>query len=589
MSKLLLLVTAVLLAAVQFPLAGSSDTRWNFYCAGGNLTAHSQYSTNLEAVAAELPETVATSCLLFANKTCGAVHAIAQCRGDISSPRCKQCIIRSFEDAQEVCWHQEGAFIFRDECSLGDYTKELVLSREDTSVDVIVTKVDEFPVIIHSASFDSAVVELANSVARSTTASPSRFTTGQKAVARAEFDLEIYALAQCLPSLSAEDCSSCIAGLFDMVLTQNMTAGRAAKVWRSFQYAPEKFFIGEPMLDLPVNGSLPPTKPVEDKHRHRQHISVLVWIAIAVGLVVLLAIIIIWAGVLVRDTIERILAADERGSPAESAADERGSPVERGKGKPLVVGCLSALTFFEDIINLARARRIAVLLDYDGTLTPVVNTSDNAFMSEEMRATVRKLAALFATSIVSERSCTKVMDFVQITEINYAGSLGLEIMTTATVGSSTEIVREFLVRAMDGIIGATIEDNKYSVSVHYRNVADEDKLRVEEVVNNARNEHSLTLTQGHMVYELSPPNWNKGHAVNYLLKTLSLDNPENTFSVYIGDNNTDEDAFKVLQEQQRGVGILVAERSKPTAALYYVKNPMEVKVFLQKLIEWAER
>jgi trehalose 6-phosphate phosphatase len=97
---------------------------------------------------------------------------------------------------------------------------------------------------------------------------------------------------------------------------------------------------------------------------------------------------------------------------------------------------------------------------------------------------------------------------------------------------------------------------------------------------------------------LRPPlDWNKGHAVGYLLKNLGLDNPE-TFSIYIGDDTTDEDAFQVtiasgtcaqlniasliccifqvLREQCKGIGILVAERSKPTAASYSVKNPNEV-------------
>ncbi|CAN6326070.1 unnamed protein product [Urochloa humidicola] len=195
---LLLFIITVLLTVAQSPASSSSDTRWNFYCAGGNFTPCSKYSSNLNAVATELPKAAAASSLLFANESCGeeeVVYVIAQCQRDTSSSRCKTCIIRSFQDAQEVCQYQEGAFIFRDYCTLGFYKKPLVLSPEDASIDALVNNIDEFPVEIHSSSFDSAVVELANNVARSASTSAKRFATGQKGFAEAEFKLNIYALA----------------------------------------------------------------------------------------------------------------------------------------------------------------------------------------------------------------------------------------------------------------------------------------------------------------------------------------------------------------------------------------------------------
>lgn len=123
----LLAVTAVLLAvAAQCTPSSSPAAYWNFHCAGGNFTVHSQYGRHLDAVAAVLPGIAASSPLLYANETRrggaeAAVHAVALCRGDSSKSRCKRCISRSFEDARKVCGSSQGAFIFHDRCTLGYY------------------------------------------------------------------------------------------------------------------------------------------------------------------------------------------------------------------------------------------------------------------------------------------------------------------------------------------------------------------------------------------------------------------------------------------------------------------------------------
>jgi trehalose-phosphatase len=68
--------------------------------------------------------------------------------------------------------------------------------------------------------------------------------------------------------------------------------------------------------------------------------------------------------------------------------------------------------------------------------------------------------------------------------------------------------------------------------------------------------------------------------VVWLLETLGLEQPE-VLPLYIGDDLTDEDAFRALG--QRGVGIVVSEQSRPTAARYALKSPVEVERFLRKL------
>jgi len=91
----------------------------------------------------------------------------------------------------------------------------------------------------------------------------------------------------------------------------------------------------------------------------------------------------------------------------------------------------------------------------------------------------------------------------------------------------------------------------------------------------------LRRINGKKVYELLPDvAWDKGKAVLWLLETLGLERG-NIRPIYIGDDRTDEDAFRALEE--RGIGILVSEQSQPTAAGYSLKNPVEVERFLRAL------
>ncbi|KAJ0452102.1 putative trehalose-phosphatase [Helianthus annuus] len=88
----------------------------------------------------------------------------------------------------------------------------------------------------------------------------------------------------------------------------------------------------------------------------------------------------------------------------------------------------SALTSIEQIVNNVKGKRIALFLDYDGTLSPIVDNPDHAFMSNAMRVAVRNVAKCFPTAIISGRSRERVRKFVGLKELYYAGSHGMDIM-----------------------------------------------------------------------------------------------------------------------------------------------------------------
>uniref|UniRef100_A0A6N2KAM7 Trehalose 6-phosphate phosphatase n=1 Tax=Salix viminalis TaxID=40686 RepID=A0A6N2KAM7_SALVM len=98
----------------------------------------------------------------------------------------------------------------------------------------------------------------------------------------------------------------------------------------------------------------------------------------------------------------------------------------------------SALTSFDQMMKDAKGKKIVVFLDYDGTLSPIVNDPDRAFMSDEMRASVREVAKYFPTAIISGRSRDKVKGFVQLSNIYYAGSHGMDIMAPPRPARSSD-------------------------------------------------------------------------------------------------------------------------------------------------------
>jgi trehalose-phosphatase len=97
----------------------------------------------------------------------------------------------------------------------------------------------------------------------------------------------------------------------------------------------------------------------------------------------------------------------------------------------------------------------------------------------------------------------------------------------------------------------------------------------------------LRKGSGKKVLELQPQiDWHKGKAVLWLLQALKLDGAD-VLPLYVGDDLTDEDAFKALA--QRGIGIVVEDSTRPTAAHYSLKSPVEVQAFLQHLTSWLKR
>jgi trehalose 6-phosphate phosphatase len=248
----------------------------------------------------------------------------------------------------------------------------------------------------------------------------------------------------------------------------------------------------------------------------------------------------------------------------------------------------SALDHVQEITG--RSGRVAVFLDYDGTLTPIVSHPESAWLSDSMRQALRELAVRAPVAILSGRDLDDVRRRVELDGIVYCGSHGFDIagphglrrqMATEFL-PNLDMVEKELHEALDGIPGACVERKHFSVAAHCRNVKENDVPAVERAVGAVRARHrELRRIDGKRVYELLPAtNWDKGKAVIWLLETLGFERRK-IRPIYIGDDLTDEDAFRAIR--QRGIGIIVSEQPRPTAARYLLKSPAEVERLLREL------
>ncbi|GFZ15205.1 haloacid dehalogenase-like hydrolase (HAD) superfamily protein [Actinidia rufa] len=233
----------------------------------------------------------------------------------------------------------------------------------------------------------------------------------------------------------------------------------------------------------------------------------------------------------------------------------------------------SALVSFERITNYAQGKRIALFLDYDGTLSPIVDNPDCAFMSNAMRAAVRNVAKYFPTAIISGRSRDKVYEFVGLTELYYAGSHGMDIMGPVRPLSTDHVN---CIRSTDK---QGKEVNLFQPASEFLPMINEYWTAIAQCVQKTLKDYPrLRLTHGRKVLEVRPVlDWNKGKAVEFLLESLGLTNCDDVLPIYVGDDRTDEDAFKVLREGNRGYGIFVSSAPKESHALYSLRDPSEVQ------------
>ena len=224
-----------------------------------------------------------------------------------------------------------------------------------------------------------------------------------------------------------------------------------------------------------------------------------------------------------------------------------------------------------------------LLLDFDGTLVPVIDDPKKVVLDPSTRHVLQRLARRRASSvyIMSGRRLADLQRLVNIPGVRLLGLHGWERRGAALPPSQKALLHEakvWLAERLPALPGVEIEDKGYALAVHYRGAKLPAETTAKQVMFAARNHFrpGLRLLKGKKIWELLPRAiLGKGPATQLLVDAL----PPDTLPIFVGDDTSDESAFSVIRS---GLAIHVGARTK-TKAHFCLCDPREVRELLERL------
>jgi trehalose 6-phosphate phosphatase len=227
--------------------------------------------------------------------------------------------------------------------------------------------------------------------------------------------------------------------------------------------------------------------------------------------------------------------------------------------------------------RLAR-RRLLVALDYDGTLAPIVAHPERAALAPRTRRLLRRVAALYPCVVISGRSRRDLL--TRVGGLGLAGAIGNHggepspraAARRARVGRW----RRALERKLRRVPGVRIEDKGLSLSVHYRESTRPGAARA-AIRRAAGGLAGARVVGGKSVVNVTPAEApHKGAALEAARRLLGCE-----ATLYVGDDETDEDAFALRGASRIGVRV---GRKRGSRARYFLSGQAAVDALLQRLL-----
>ena len=244
--------------------------------------------------------------------------------------------------------------------------------------------------------------------------------------------------------------------------------------------------------------------------------------------------------------------------------------------------------------RIANHHSVLLLLDFDGTLSDIVARPEDAALRPGNAALLSALSRKpgYTVGIISGRELDDVSQRVGVAGLVYAGNHGLEIRgpgleyrhpaAAAAIPALTQAA-DSLAAALDAVPGTQVENKTLTLTVHYRRAPEERRERVSAVFRDATrrlvDEGSCRVTTAKSALELRPAvDWHKGRALELIRPRLT----PGAFPIYVGDDATDEDAFRAAQSAG-GAGVFVGPPDAPSCAEYGLDDPPQVTAALREL------
>ena len=224
----------------------------------------------------------------------------------------------------------------------------------------------------------------------------------------------------------------------------------------------------------------------------------------------------------------------------------------------------------------ARASRLLVACDYDGTLAPIVGDPSAAVPYDPAVDALADLArhAGVGSVIISGRSVDTLLGFVGARAgIELIGDHGARLVGTDPTAARTvgEVTKE-LEAIAEKFEGASVEPKPLGAAFHYRHVAQSEAAADAARTVGARDD--VRVLEGKKVVEIMVGHGDKGSAISQVRTRNDYERV-----VFFGDDVTDEDVFAVLDLQDVGVKV----GRGVTGATHRVGDPKEVAEALEIL------